>query len=271
MAAQPTFFKKNRIDLSNPAVNITVEDSVAYSTGQPIVDFLRNRNNRSAWMTTESNDSANTTLTVEIGDLVYISDIILVNHNFKSFKITYNDGNDWLEFAQPIDITDCNESTTRIEFPKVEVTAIKILIRGTQVADEDKRMTQLILTEFVGKMESWPQIKAPTHSTNRRKSKMLSGKSNFIESAGSFMCEFSIASLSNQADLAIIEAIYNSRQGVLLWLGGGDESQFKLDIMGFRKQDFFLVRPSNDYVTEFYKGIYQNGVKISVKFEECTE
>ncbi|AHZ84642.1 hypothetical protein EP01_06785 [Bdellovibrio bacteriovorus] len=203
--------------------------------------------------------------------MVSISDVILINHNFKEFKITFNDGIEWQEFSSPIHISDCIESTTRIHFGSVNAVAIRIQILGTQVPNQDKRMTQLLVTEFVGQLNAWPVIKNPTHSTNRRRSKMLSGKSNFIESAGSFSCELNIQVLSDQEDLSTFEAIYASRQGLLFWPGGGDESQFKVLPVGYRRQDFYFVRPSNDYMPEFYKGQYTSGVKIQVKLEECTE
>lgn len=273
MAQQIRFFKKNKIDLSNTACTMTVTDAIAYSNGQAIVDFLRNRNNNSAWVTTQSTDAANTTLEADIGDLVSVSDILLVNHNFKSFKLEYHDGNNWNDFDPALDFTDCTESTTHLEFSSREITRIRLTIRGTQVADADKKMTQLIITEKYGKgqFNSWPVVKKPVHGTNKRKTKMLSGKVNLVESAGSFSCELSVSNLSDDDDLTLAEQIYFAHQGFLLWLCGGDEDQFSSKRLGYRRQDLYLMRPTADYSPEFYNGFYKSGVKFSMLLEECIE
>jgi hypothetical protein len=271
VSAQIKFFRRNKIDLTNTNCTLTVTDAVASSDGQSIVDFLRNRNNNSAWVTTDSTDAANTSIVIDIGDLVTISDILLVSHNFKSFKLEYHDGSDWADFPTPVDFTDCDETTTHVEVTPIDTSRMRLTIRGTQISNADKKMTQLIVTEKfgVGQFNSWPVIKNPIHGTNKRKSKMLSGKVNLIESVGSFSCELVVPVLTDDSDFTLLEALYFGRQGFLVWLCGGDEEQFSTKRIGYRKQDIYLMRPTSDYMPEYLNGVYPSGVKFGIKLEEC--
>src|SRR4051812_33469430 len=103
MAQQICVFKKNLIDLSNTNGVLTVTDATATNNGQTFVDFIRNRNNSSAWLTTGSNDAANTQIDVDLGETRDITDIILVKHNWKAYTIKYStDGVSYSDFTSAI-------------------------------------------------------------------------------------------------------------------------------------------------------------------------
>ena len=97
---------------------------------------------------------------------------------------------------------------------------------------------------------------------------MLSGKRNIVESLGSFEVQLDVASWRTENDLSLMENIYFKRQGVLLWLCGGDETQFSTVRMGYRLEDFYLVRPVSDYEPEYNKGLYKSGLQFSIKLAE---
>lgn len=273
MAKQTRFFKKNVIDLSIASVTLTVTDAVAYNNGQSIIDFIRNRNNASAWLTTESTDAANTEILCEFGVGRDITDILLVKHNWKAFTIQYWNGSSWTDFSTPIAETSNDQDTSHFEFTRVETEKIKIVITGCQVVDADKELYQLIITEKIGAgiLEGWPMIKNPTHDRNKKVTKMLSGKISLLENVGGFMAELEVSNWKSAADIAIVEDIYFRREGVLMWISGGDEDQFTYAAMGYRKEDIYLVRPVNNYEPEWFKGVYTNGLKINIKFQEAID
>jgi hypothetical protein len=272
MAQQIMFFKKNWIDLSKTAT-LTITDSVASNSGQSYVNFMRNRNNFSAWMTTGSTDAANTQIDIDMVDSKDVGDILIVKHNLKSYTIQYWNGSAYVDFSTTIAPTNDTASTSHYSFNQTSIQKIRIIITGTQVADSDKRITQLIVTEKIvsGQLTGWPQIKKPTLSTNKKISKSLSGKASVIETVGYFAAQLSVASYSLDADLQIVEQIYNNREGVLMWLCGGDQTQFKTIRQGYRLEDIYLVRPVDDYVPEYINGQYQAGIKFQMSLQESID
>lgn len=268
MSSQIQFFKKNIIDLDNTQVTITATDSVATSAGDTITDLLRNRKNTSSWVTTGSDDTGNTTLIVDWSSARDIDHIILVNHNFKAYTIKYWDGATYTDFPSAISSTNDTETTTKYEVTSTSTSKIQIIITGTQIADSEKIMAQLIITEELGQFDGWPIVSNPTLSKNRQITTMLSGKKNIVDSVGFFSCSLSVENLKNDADLTLIESIYNRPEGVLLWLCGGDEAQFSSVRQGWRKQDLFLVRPSDELNNEFSKGLYVTGIKVQITLQE---
>ena len=275
MAKQTLFLKKNVLDLSLDYVTLTVTDSVATNNGQSIIDFVRNRNNASAWLTTGSTDAANTTLLCEFGVGRDITDIILVKHNWKSYTIKYWDALalDWADFSTPIAPTNDQETTTQHQFDRVETDKIQIIITGTRVADDDKELYQLIVSEKIenGFLEGWPVIRNPIHDKKKKVTDMLSGKISLLENVGAFQADLEVAQWKSANDIALVENIYFRREGVLMWLCGGDEDQFHYAAMGYRKEDIYFVRPINNFEPEMVKGIYTAGFKIQMKFKESID
>ena len=268
---QIRFFKKSRLDLSNDLASITITDAVATNNGQTFVDFMRNRNNVSAWMTTGSTDAALTTIETNFTDERDIDSIMILCHNLADYTVKYWDGASFVDFAVPIAVTANTSINSFHKVTKVTTSRIQIIIQGTMVADDDKKIKQLIMTESLvtGQFEGWPIIKNPRHSTNRKVSNMLSGKVNVVESVGAFSCDLSVANWSKDSDLNIVEEIYLGKRGVLVWLSGGDDSQFLFRRFGYREEDIYFMRAINDYSPTWRSGVYVNGVKINLKLKEA--
>lgn len=273
MAGQIKFFEKNIIDLSNDGVTITATDAVASNNGQDFVDYLRNRNNFSAYITTGSTDAANTTLVFEFVLEKSISDLILIKHNFKAYTLKYWNGSAYVDFSTPINVSNNATETTHHEFTPVDTERIQLIVTETMVTDADKVLHQFIVTQKLatGQLNGWPVIKSPVHNTNKRVSRMLSGKVNVVESVGGFSCNLTVSNWNDDVDLALIENIYFGRRGVLMWLSGGDEEQFSHKRVGYRLEDLYFVRCVNDYSPEWSVGIYTNGLKIDMRLAEAIE
>lgn len=263
MAQQVTFFKKSVCDYSNENVDISA------TQGNEFISYVLNRSNTSAWVTSGSQDSDNTTITVDFVDPQKFDNVLLVKHNFKAYTIKYWNGSAYTDFSTPVAETNNSAETTRHTFTRVTSSKIQIVVTGTMVADDDKFLYQLIVTELIGQLEYWPEIRKPTVSRNKQKSQTLSGKWSIRENIGSFAVQLALRSWSKENDLDIIEDLYDSTEGFLVWLCGGDEAQFfPRAPQGYRLEDIYLMKCSNEYMPEYSQFIYQMGLKITLDLVE---
>lgn len=267
---QILFCRKNHIDLDRPNPVITITDSVADNTGQDSVVFLRNRNNISGWLTTGSDDTANTEILVELGDYLDVDFIELIKHNFKNYLVEYRDVSMvWHEYVNIVD----NAEATNIhdKLIAVNTNAIRITIYDTIIADADKEMRQLIITEKAFRFEGWPVIKKPQHSKNRKNNRVLSGKVRSVTTRGAFSTTLEIKLSGSENDLDMHEKIYDQAEGLLLLISGGDEDQFRTKRKGYKNEDIVLVKAVDEYTNPYDKGVYKIGMKIKMKLEESVD
>lgn len=263
-AQQIMFFKKNFADYSDSQVAVTASQSSTYAP------FVQRRSNSLGWMTTGSVDSDNTTLTCDFVNLKTIDNIILIGHNFKNYTIKYWDGAAYQNFSTSINVTNSTATTSRHSFTAQATTKIQVTITGTQVANADKRLNQLIATQLIGQLTGWPQITNPTMNLNKRLNTMLSGKLNIGTNVGGFYCDLKVTNWSSGADLTIVETLYNSGNGFLVWLCGGDENQFSSVRIPYRLRDLFLMKCQNNHGPEWVQGLYKTGQKITISLAEVT-
>lgn len=261
--AQPIiFFTKNAADYQDPAVLLTASEANAFAPQ------VQDRSNQTGWMTTGSVDANNTTLTCNFQNLKFLTDILLVGHNFGTFTIKYWNGVAYVDFSTPINVVGSTDSTTRFTFTQIQTTMIQVTILGTQVPNTDKKLNQLIATTLIGQLNGWPLIQKPTFNLNKATNLMLSGKTYLGYNLPGFSCTLSVSIWSNPADLTVIETLYGSGNGFLVWLCGGSTVQFSSQRQGYRLQDLFLMKPSDNYMPEWANGLYQSGLKISMALVE---
>ena len=261
---QISFFLKNFADYTCPNVICSASEGSAYAPN------VQRRSNYMGWGTTGSVDANDTTFTVNFGDLVTLTDLILVLHNFKSFTIQYWNGSAFVDFSTVIAPTNCTDTTSHFSFTSVQTTILQLTILGTQVANTDKLLCQFIATQLIGQLNGWPVIASPTFDLNQRVNVMLSGKKDIENNAGGFSTQLTVSNWSNAADLTTIETLYQSGEGFLLWLCGGNQTQFSSVRKGYRLQDIFLCKCEDVFVPEWVQGLYTTGMKINMKVSECT-
>lgn len=261
------FFKKNIYDLSNTIPVTTVTDAIATSTGEDYTILMRNRDNRSGWATTDSTDAANTTLEIDFVDIREFDSILILGHNLKAFTLQYWTGSIWTDFSTPINETTNIDTSNYYSFTKVFSSKLKLVITGTQVANDDKLIRQFIVTELYGEFTVEPRVR-PIVDRDRVSTKYLSGKTNVSKAIGGFVCEIKLDSVSNENDLALVELIFDSYEGVLTWLCGGDDTQFETQRIGWRLEDIYLMQPTNEYHPEWQDGFYKHGMPILLKMVE---
>jgi hypothetical protein len=253
--AQPIiFFKKNKMDYNFTEVLLTASQGSAYAP------FVQRRSNNLGWMTTGSVDADNTTLTCDFVNSTTLTDILLIGHNFKNYTIKYWNGSSYVNFGTTINVTNSTDTTTRHSFASVSTTKIQCTITGTQVANADKSLNQWIATETIGQLAGWPLIKKPTFNYNKRVDTMLSGKKFVGINTGGFACDLSVKVWSSSADLTIVESLFVTGSGFLVWLCGGSTSQFSSSRFGYRLQDLFLMQCQNNYIPEWNQGLYKSGI-----------
>jgi len=273
MSQQFRFFRKNLIDLDYNNVTFTITDSVATSTGTTLTNLMLNRDNESGWSTTGSDDSANTQLDLVFNDVLQFDSIIMTGHNFDNFTIQYyNEGSmTYTDFSTAISPSGLTVDTSFFEFDSVDSSRLRIIIGGTQTADADKFISQLIVTRKIGsgQLEGWPLIKKPTLDLEKKALKTISGKSKIVRSVGAFSCDLDFKTWPSDADMTIIEELHFFHpNGFLFWPSGGDETQFKYKRINFRAKDIFLCGVDSEWQPEWYKGLYKNGVDMKVKLVE---
>lgn len=263
MASQIMFFEKNKIDIDNIDVIITA------SQADEFTDFFRNRSNNSAWLTTGSVDADNTQIDIDLVDEQEINYILLLKHNFKAYTIQYWNGSAYVDFSTPInETTNTNESTFH-SFDEVTLSKIRLIIQGTIIPNDEKFLYQLILTDLIGKFEGWPVLN-PTLSRNKRVSTLLSGKRTVKEKTGAFSSQVNVNNLKSDADVSIIEGLYDANEGFLFWPCGGDETQFSSVRRGYRLEDIYLCKTSNEWNPAFANGLYTTGIVVKMSLVEVT-
>jgi hypothetical protein len=264
---QILFFEKSFIDFDQPNATITITDNVAIDNGQASVNLLRNRNNISGWVTTESDDTANTEILINTGDIYEIDFIELIRHNFKDFTIEFkNNLNNW-EILETVTNNE-KETSVFILDNSINTRELRITIQATMIANADKSLRQIIVSRSKYSLNGFPLIKKPTHSKDRKKNKTLSGRTIITDRLGAFSCELDIKLTRDDNDLSFHEDMYNQNIGVLMLLSGGKEEQFSTLRKGYKNEDIVLVSPIDEYVNPYDKGVYTSGIRVRMKLAE---
>lgn len=258
---QICFFEKNFLDLDNESATVSA------TQGNDFAKYVRSRSLRSAWLTTGSVDADNTEFEIDLANSFNIDRMILVDHNFKSYKIEQYDFDSGL-WTSIFDTTNDVNTTSEIVLSEFYGQRFKITIRGTKVADSDKRLNRVLITKKLGQFRYWPKIDNPVVDQGRSVRKTLSGKSSVLRTVGAFRCSLKISNWKNADDLALIEALYRQVQGFEVWFSAGDETQFYYTAEGYRSRDIYLMGFSNDWSPSFKNGIYSAGMEVDLNLIE---
>lgn len=262
MSSQITFFEKNRGDRTNP--NVTANASEGFDSAA----FALSNTRLNAWVTSGSVDANNTTWSVDYADKRDLSEIILVKHNFRSFKVQWWDGAAYQDFTPAINETSNTSSVNRYSVSQVSTSNVRVTVYGTQTANSEKFLYQFIASSLIGRLNGWPIISNLVYSKNKRDLQVLSGKHVIAQNVGAVSFNLSVKEWKDPADLTIMETLAGSSEGFLVWLCGGDEAQFSSKRLGYRLEDFFLMKVQNEYSPDFAEGGYTRGLKISFDFVE---
>jgi len=256
--------------------------TAAVSSGTNTADFIIDQNNYTYWRSSSSNDLTTETIEIEF-DEVEIDRIFLMRHNLKDYKIEYWNGSAWTHFSSVVGITGSLANITETVFEKnvsyyefSPVTTSKILVTAlkTQVANEEKYISQVICTKEIGTFAGFPRVKDLDFDKNSRTKKTISGKYSIQKSfeVASFGMELKDYPTDDEfnVDLDLVTSLYESEDPFLVWLCGGKYGKpfFRYTIRGYRLEDLFQMKVSKPIKTSYNNGVYINPLNLIVDFEE---
>ncbi len=262
------FFRKNLLDLDASGVVITATDTSATSDGQGTVDYLRNRDNTSGYITTESADAYNTQLVADMGDAQEFNTIILPVHNMAAYTIQGWNGSSYVDFSTAVNVSGNTKTWAIHEFDTVVYPKIKLICTGTIVANEDKAITQLIVTYALGEFACQPTADLMV-SQNRIVSKYPSGRAQVTRSIKTTSLYLKKNNVINGGDLALQELIDDQDELLVSPCGFDDStSTFPTQREGWRPQDIYLMSRQNEHRSTWEMGRFKNGIPIDLNLIE---
>lgn len=232
------------------------------------------------WESIGSNDLTLETITIDLNEAKTIDSLFLVDFNFKAFTILYDDGaGGFIPFtgvegvngiaSSGIVETDYSFGTAFYQFDAVTTGTIKIFVNETQIANEQKYVTQFIATNSIGTFQGFPRVK-PDSSRNERKAYALSGRANVQKSFETTRFSLKFKTHPYENDIAIMDEVFDREEPFLIYPCGGrtGTDYFKMEQRNWRLQDIYNVQLIGRLKNEWEKGVYLLGANKTIKFEE---
>lgn len=230
------------------------------------------------WQSSGSDDITTETLTITLPVSTSISRIFLVNHNLKNFQIQYGAS---LDFANVvgldsysdnlIDVTGFARNTAYFEFDAVTTDTIIITMDTTQTANAEKYIGQVIVTNELGTLTGYPEIKNVTFDRNISKEKSISGRKHIQKSFESFSFDLDLNTYPVQADIDLLDDLHEREDSFLVWLCGGKPDQFRIKQRGYLVNDLYTMQVDKPRKNNYPKGVYLLGVNQNYSFEEVVK
>jgi len=245
--------------------NVTVQ----VSSGSSLRNRMRDRRYATQWSSTGSDDMTTETIEIDFGVAVNVDFIQLLNFNWKAFTIKYDVASTPTDFSTPIAETNNTEVNSLIfdSFTPISTQKIYIEIDSTVVADQEKVIGELLISEILGELIGFPTIK-PTVSRNKIVKNMLRGKKRIVDSDTTIGYSLGFKTYPNTADMQLMESLFIRRNPFHVLISGGDESQFADPRMGYRDRDIRLMSVSSSYSPVYYKNLYYSGVDFTFDLVE---
>lgn len=248
--------------------------SAVASSASDSANFILSTNKYIRWDSVESDDATTETITITF-DSAQINRLFLVDHNFKSYTITY--GSTPTDFINVTGLTgsisgivetDYNLDTSYYEFDSVNTTQINITVTTTQVVDAQKYLNIFVVSKEVGTFEGYPNV-TPSLNSNEKIAKTVTGKYVTQKNFEIFSCDISLEHTS-QNDIDIISSVYDDQSPFLIWLCGGKygTSNFSVALKNWRLKDLYQVQIAGEIETIFRNNIYTSSPILSFSVVE---
>lgn len=267
---RPKFFKRNTALFSDGT-------TATASSGVGIDNILTNRQ-LVYWESSGSDDTTTETITVTYNTTVTIDRILLNRINFKEFTVKYDISSVWTDFTSVVGLdgalgggiseTDFGDETAYYEVDSISTTGIQITATKTQTADQEKLIYNLFTTEELGTLVYPPQI-TPINATRKpRQSEALSGLANIQKGYDIVNFSMTFESHPSEADMDLIETLYNSQNSFLVWLCGGKRStpNFRFTVKGYKLRDIYNMQTSGGITPGYPGSIYVNAPSNTIAF-----
>lgn len=253
------------------------------SNGQSTAQYALDRNPYTYWYTDGSSDAMTETLTVDFGQTVLISRILLLIHNFKGFNIKYDLSGTWTAFTSVkgldgslsgITETAFADGSSYYEFDAVTTGQIQISVTTTQVVNAEKFLSQVIVTSEIGTFQGFPIVKGIVLDRNSKVRRTISGKTSVIkgDESAAFQVDFAgyPSAVAYNVDIDLALTLHDRDTPFLVWLCGGRRgtNYFNYTLRGFRLQDVIPMQITKAYQLAYSQNVYVNSLNASMALEE---
>ncbi len=232
-------------------------------------------NNVFKWESNGSDDLTTETYTVTLPSAVSFSRLFLIDHNFKNFQVKYGASLDFTNVigldsysANNINVTGFARNTAYFEFSAVTTDTIILTIDTTQIVDAEKFLTQFIVTNELGTLEGYPQLKGLSIDRNSKKQKSISGRGHIQKGYESAAFKLELKRYGIQNDIDLLDDLHEREEYFLVWICGGLPDQFRLKQRGFLIENLYNMQIDKALKNSHDKNIYTVGVNQSYSFVE---
>lgn len=255
--------------------------SAIASTGSSSAVLALDKNRFTFWRSSGSSDVSTETVTITLPTTSTIDRLFIVNHNFKGFRVRYENGGGLTDFTNVNGIdgalgggileTDFSDDTAYYEFDAVSVDQIEIEVTTTQVADDEKFMMFFAVTSELGTLDGYPIFK-PKISRNIRRQKMLSGRYIVEKSEQSFEGNISFRNYppSLGGDLDLMFSLVEKEDAFMIWPCGGRRGNdfFRYELQSWRLRDLYSCQIPTTISPNYANNVYTNVVNLKFKIVE---
>lgn len=269
------FFKQSKI------LDATASAPIS---GDASVTALLDSNTETFYRSIGSSDAVTEEIEITFAEDKVIDRIFVANFNGKDFNIMYDVAGVWTHFSNVIDINGSQSNITETayanntyygEFDSVTTGKIRIQILKTQVANEEKFINQVVVTQEIATLVGFPEIKDVTLNRQLRVKKTISGKASVQKSLESFNFGLTFKDYPStdvyNIDIDAMLELNDSEDPFITWLCGGrfETKFFKYALPGFRLKDIVQTQVSSPYKLNYTGNYYAGPVNIaSVKLIE---
>lgn len=248
--------------------------TIAASSADGAADNILSMNRFLRWDSVGSNDATTETLTITFDSAKTFSRLFLVDMNVKDFKVFYDTNQDFSNVTTvdttlaKIDVTNYGKDSAYFEFDEVTANNILIQFFNTQTANQEKFLTLAAITEELGTFIGFPDVK-PATDANEKRSQVQTGKYITQKNFETFKAQISVEH-TEQADIDLIDSMYESQDPFLIWLCGGKfgTENFSIEFKNWRLKDLYQVQTYNEMKTTWRNNNYTGSPITSIKFAE---
>jgi hypothetical protein len=251
--------------------------SVTADTGQSSADRLLDSNSETYWRSVGSDDTTTENIIIEFAESKTIDRLFLKDINLKEFNVQYDNAG-WTNFTNVVGIvgnpslvseTDFALNTAYYEFDSVTTNKIRIQATKTQIADQEKYINQVIVTEELSTLVGYPEVGPIEISRNSAVIKTVSGKVSAQKSLESVAFKLKFKNYPSSSvynvDIGAMMTLHDMEDPFLVWLCGGrySSTHFNYVIRGFRLQDIYQMQIIKKYKLSYLDNIYINPINLA--------
>lgn len=264
-----SFFEDTIAKISNGS-------TITASSNQNDARYVLSNNRYYRWVSVNSDDATVETITITLPLAQEISRLFLIGHNFKDFSVQYDVNSDFTNVSgvdgalTGIDESACPRDTTYYEFDPVITDTIIIKAAKTQIADAQKFLEWVVLTNEIGTFNKYPNVDGFKIDPNETKQKDAAGGQRIIKNRETVSLQIDMAHYPDQDDIKLLSLLRKRFDPCLVWMNGGKPSQFRHELEGWRLRDLYLMQSAGAMRLGYYKNIYTCAQDQKLNFEEVS-